>query len=172
MKRKLSLIVVLSLLLTSCGVVVKQPDKLTVYASFYAMNDFVREIGGEDIVYHSIVPLGTEPHDFEPTAADMAKLSDADVFVYNGMGIDDWAVRVKEALPDDVVTVCASDNLNGMSENTDPHVWLSLENAQLQLENIYKAFSTADSKNADRYLDRFMVYSAQIDRVQDEGQPI
>lgn len=168
MKRKLSLIIVLSLLLTSCGVVTKQPDKLIVYASFYAMNDFAREIGGEDIVYHSVVPLGSEPHDFEPTAADMAKLSDADVFVYNGMGIDDWADKVKESLPETVLTVCASDNLNAAAEATDPHVWLSFENAQVQLENIYKAFSTADSKNAEKYLDRLLEYSARIDGVQNE----
>lgn len=168
MKRKLSLIIVLSLLLTSCGVVTKQPDKLIVYASFYAMNDFAREIGGEDIVYHSVVPLGSEPHDFEPTAADMAKLSDADVFVYNGMGIDDWADKVKESLPETVLTVCASDNLNAAAEATDPHVWLSFENAQVQLENIYKAFSTADSKNAEKYLDRLLEYSARIDGVRNE----
>ncbi len=169
MKRKLSLVIIMSLFLTSCGMVrTDKTDKLTVYASFYAMNDFACAIGGEDIVYHSVVPLGAEPHDFEPTAADMAKLSDADVFVYNGMGIDSWAEKVKDALPEDVITVCAGDNLNGTSENTDPHVWLNFENAKTQLENIYKAFSTADNKNSERYLGRLLEYSAHIDRVQDE----
>lgn len=168
MKKMILAIMTLSVLLTSCGGMVKQSDKLTVYSSFYAMNDFARAIGGEDIVYHSIVPLGAEPHDFEPTAADMARLSEADVFIYNGMGIDEWADKVKDTLPDNVLTVCVSDNLNGTAENTDPHVWLNMENAQVQLEAVYKAFAEADSENAEKYLNRLMLYSAQIDEIEED----
>lgn len=165
MKKILPVLIALSMLLTSCGVTEEQSDKLTVYTSFYAMNDFVKTIGGEDIVYHCIVPSGTEPHGFEPTASDIAKLSKADVFVYNG-GIDAWAEKVADTLPDSVRVVCTS---NGIEENeNDPHIWLSLENADKQLESIYKALSTADSKNSQNYLDRLMQYSAQLDELEKE----
>lgn len=158
--------IICSLMLTSCGVVWDTEDKLTVYSSFYAMNDFVKTIGGEDIVFHSVVPTGSEPHDFEPTAKDMAKLSDADLFVYSGLGIDDWAADVAKTLPDTVRVVCASE---GLSQNgNDPHVWLSPTYAQKQLEAIYKAFSTADSKNSQRYLERLMEYCSKIDEVEEE----
>ncbi len=43
------------------------------------MYDFTKTIGGDDIDQTNIVPTGTEPHDFEPTASDMAKLSEADI---------------------------------------------------------------------------------------------
>lgn len=154
------------MLLTSCGITNEQSDKITVYTSFYAMNDFVKTIGGEDIVYHCIVPSGTEPHGFEPTASDMAKLSKADVFVYNGGGIDDWAERIANTLPDSVMVVCTSDGIE--ADANDPHIWLNLENADKQLERIYKAFSTADSKNEQNYLNRLMQYSAKISELEKE----
>ena len=166
MKKILPIFITLSTLLTSCSVTNEQSDKLTVYTSFYAMNDFVKTIGGEDIVYHYIVPAGTEPHGFEPTASDMAKLSEADVFVYNGGGIDAWAEKIADTLPDSVTVVCASENIK--ADANDPHIWLNLENADKQLESIYKAFSTADSKNTQNYLDRLTQYSAQIDELEKE----
>lgn len=165
MKKILPVLIALSMLLTSCGTDDEQSDKLTVYTSFYAMNDFVKTIGGEDIVYHCIVPSGTEPHGFEPTASDIAKLSKADVFVYNG-GIDAWAEKIADTLPDSVTVVCTS---NGIEANeNDPHIWLSPENADKQLESIYKALSAADSKNSQNYLDRLTQYSAQIDELEKE----
>ncbi|EKC63372.1 ABC transporter metal-binding lipoprotein, partial [human gut metagenome] len=67
--------------------------------SFYAMYDFAKTIGGDDIDLTNIVPTGTEPHDFEPTASDMAKLSEADIFIYNGVGMESWADKIIETLP-------------------------------------------------------------------------
>lgn len=156
----------LSMLLSSCGATDRTSDNITVYTSFYAMNDFVHTIGGTDIVYHSIVPAGTEPHDFEPTASDMAKLSKADVFVYNGGGIDAWAEKVADTLPESVTVVCASEGIE--ADENDPHIWLSFENAQKQMETIYKALSTADNKNAQAYLERMTEYCAKIDELEAE----
>ncbi len=166
MKKILPILITLSMLLTSCGITDEQSDKLTVYTSFYAMNDFVKTIGGEDIVYHCIVPSGTEPHGFEPTASDIAKLSKADVFVYNGGGIDAWAEKIADTLPDSVAVVCASEGIE--EDENDPHIWLSFENADRQLENIYKAFSTVDSQNSQNYLDRLTQYSAKMDELEKE----
>lgn len=166
MKKILPILILLPMLLTSCKTLDKTSDNITVYTSFYAMNDFVHTIGGEDIVYHCIVPSGTEPHGFEPTASDMAKLSKADVFVYNGGGIDAWAEKIAASLPDSVTVVRASDGIE--ADENDPHIWLSFENAERQLENIYKAFSTVDSENAQNHLDRLTQYSAQIDALEKE----
>lgn len=166
MKKVLPIITALLMLLCSCGVTDETANNITVYTSFYAMNDFVRTIGGTDIVYHSIVPAGTEPHGFEPTASDMAKLSKADVFVYNGGGIDAWAEKVADTLPDSVTVVCTSDGIE--ADENDPHIWLSLENAEKQMEMIYKALSTADSENSQAYLDRMLEYCAEIDALEKE----
>lgn len=166
MKKLLPIIMTLSLLLTSCGKVEEKSDKPQVYTSFYAMYDFARMVGGDDIDLHNVVPTGTEPHDFEPTAADMAKLSKADVFIYNGMGIDEWAEKVADTLPETVNVVCASKKIN--TDGADPHVWLSLKNAKTQLEAVSSALSEADSANTEHYATRLAEYSEKIDALETE----
>lgn len=166
MKKLLPIIMILSLFLSSCGKVEEKSDKPQVYTSFYAMYDFARTIGGDDIDLYNVVPTGTEPHDFEPTAADMAKLSKADVFIYNGMGIDEWAEKVADTLPETVNVVYASKKIN--TDGADPHVWLGLKNAKAQLEAVSGALSEVDSANAQKYAERLAEYLEKIDALETE----
>lgn len=165
--RKILLVLLSSLLLTSCGgAAYKTETPVVVYSSFYAMDSFVKTIGGEDIVHHSIVPLGAEPHGFEPSAKDMAKLSDADLFVYDGGGIDGWVKDVAAVLPDTVSVVCTSDSR--VLSLDDPHVWLSPTNAKKQLQTICDALSVVDEDNFSNYRRRLAEYTERIDELQSE----
>ena len=166
MKKLLPIIMILSLFFASCGKTEEQSDKPQVYTSFYAMYDFARTIGGEDIDLYNVVPTGTEPHDFEPTAADMAKLSKADVFIYNGMGMDEWAEKVADTLPETVNVICASEKIN--TDGADPHVWLNLKNAKAQLEAVSSTLSEADSQNAQNYAARLAECLEKIDNLEKE----
>lgn len=64
--------------------------RLEVVASFYPMYDFAQKIGGDRVLVTNLVPAGTEPHDWEPSTTDIATLSDADILVYNGAGMEHW----------------------------------------------------------------------------------
>ncbi len=92
--RRIALFLAL-VLLAGCapGNVVKTIDdgKLLVYCSFYPMYDFAQKIGGDKIEALSIAAVGVEPHDFEPTAADIAGLKNAGLFIYNGLDMEPWA---------------------------------------------------------------------------------
>ena len=166
MKKLLPIIMILSLFLSSCGKVEEKSDKPQVYTSFYAMYDFARTIGGDDIDLYNVVPTGTEPHDFEPTAADMAKLSKADVFIYNGMGIDEWAEKVADTLPENVSILRTTGEIS--ADGSDPHVWLGLKNAKAQLEAVSGALSEVDSANAQKYAERLAEYLEKIDALETE----
>lgn len=166
MKRIIPIFVILSLFLTSCGSVTEKSDKVQVYTSFYAMSEFAKAIGGDMADIYTVVPVGAEPHEFEPTAADIAKISKADMFIYHGAGMDDWAKDIAETLPESVTVVCASD---GIHQNAgDPHLWLSMENADKELEMIYKYFLVADSAGTDTYLKNMTDYSMKINELQKE----
>lgn len=71
---------------------------LRVVASFYPMYDFVKKIAGDKVALTNLVPVGVEPHDWEPTAADMVKLKEADLIVYNGAGLEHWVEDVQASL--------------------------------------------------------------------------
>ncbi len=164
--KKIFLILLAAVLLTSCGVMPNESDKPVVYSSFYAMDSFVKVIGGEDVVRHSVVPLGAEPHDFEPSAKDMAKLSEGDLFIHSGTAIDEWVNDIAPELPQGVSVANASEHVT--ADGSDPHVWLSPSNAKLQLSAVCDALSVVDEGNNAKYRQRLSDYCGQIDALNEE----
>lgn len=86
--------VLLSVLLTACGSQEKKEassnDKIQVMTTFYPMYEFTKQVVGNKGDVELLIPAGTEPHDFEPSAKDLAKISDSDVFVYNSPELETW----------------------------------------------------------------------------------
>jgi len=141
--------------------------KLKVSVTFNALKEMAQAVGGEYAAISTIIPDGTEPHDFEPKAQDMEALSKADVFVYNGLGLESWAPKAVEAAKNNkLIAVNASegaepiqvekesiktDSAKDGQKGTDPHLWLSLKGAQIQTRNIANAFGKADPAHAAMY---------------------
>ncbi len=132
-------------------------SKLQVYTSFYCIYDFVNKIGGDKIQLYNIVPTGTEPHNWEPTAGDMRKLSNADLLFYNGAGMENFVDSVKQSVENDKIKyIELSEGIELIKKNEesniyDPHIWLNPINAEKEALKIKNALSEADSQNADFY---------------------
>ncbi|MDO4293784.1 MAG: metal ABC transporter substrate-binding protein [Eubacteriales bacterium] len=156
--------------------------KLRVMTSFYAMYDFAVKIGGEYAAVSNMVPAGTEPHDWEPAAADMEDLERADLFIYSGAGMEHWAEDVLESLSSqNLIVVEASDGIVLLSDGEqeegedghdhgayDPHVWLNPLNAKKEMENIKNAFVEADPSHADYYEKNYQTNAARLDALDEE----
>ena len=91
----LALLSMLLLLITGCGLEnnprVDSPSKdgtLQVVTSFTIIEDLAREIGGDDVEIHNLVPTGTDPHEYEPLPQDIKKATDADILFYNGLNLE------------------------------------------------------------------------------------
>ena len=153
-----------------------QNGKLSVCTSFYPMYDFAVKIGGDKVNIVNMVPAGTEPHDWEPAAADIAELEKAAVFVYNGAGMEHWAEDVLESLQNrDLIAVEATKGLSLMEGHDededgsyDPHVWLDPLNAKKEMENIKNAFVEADPGSKDYYEANYAKYAAEFDTLDKE----
>lgn len=160
-----------------------ETQKLKVFTSFYTMYDFAQKIGGDKIEVVNLVPSGTEPHDWEPQANDIAGLEKADVFIYNGAGLEHWATSVLGSLQNkNIVTVEASSGislLEGKHEaeervadakeaSADPHVWLSPVNAKKEMENIKNALVKADPSNKDTFEANYSKYAAKADELDNQ----
>lgn len=90
----------------------RQDGKLVIYTSIYPMQYFTEQIAGERAVVKSIIPAGTEPHDWEPNPGDIVNLEKADVFVYNGAGMEHWVDKVLNSLDNkDLLAIEASDDI-------------------------------------------------------------
>ncbi len=92
----------------------KAHGRLKVAASIEPLADFCRNVGGELVEVELLVPAGASPHTFEPAVRQMEFLSDADVFVYNGLGLETWISDVvKKVGNKELVEVAAADNVPG-----------------------------------------------------------
>lgn len=145
-------------------------DKLKVVTSFYAMYDFAEKIGGDKVSVINMVPAGIEPHDWEPAASDITNLEKAQVFIYNGAGMEHWVDTVLDSLSNKelVITEASSGIIlqKGHSEEEgtyDPHVWLNPENAKSEMNNIKDAFIKADPNNEAYYSENYETYTAKLD---------
>ena len=132
--------------------------KLQVVASFYPLYFFSREIGGDKADVTNIVPSGAEPHDYEPTAQDMAKMESCKLVILNGGGLEAWSDSVRKNIDAKSTTiVVAGEGLTtqqvreGGQTETDPHVWLAPRLAQKMVARIAQAFEQADFANKDYY---------------------
>lgn len=132
--------------------------KLSVVASFYPMYYLASEIGGDKADVRNITPAGAEPHDYEPTAQDVAKIESANLIVLNGGGLEAWGdSAIQNTDPQKTVIVRAGEGLMtlGVFENgeniIDPHVWLSPVLAEQMVDKIEQGYMQADPANATYY---------------------
>lgn len=151
--------------------------KIKVVTSFYPMYEFSKQVGGEHADVMALVPAGVEPHDWEPSAKDMANIKEADVFVYNGI-VEGWAEQSLESAPNDkrivVEAIKGIELMEGEDEHEhereehaaeeheeeghedeerelDPHIWLSPLLAQQEVRAIQQAFEKADPEHKEEY---------------------
>jgi zinc transport system substrate-binding protein len=179
-KAAILLIICMATFLTACKSNTKHTavneDKLQVSVTFNALSEFAAAVGKDKVEISTIIPAGTEPHDFEPKAADIAGLSNADVFIYNGFGMEAWAEQaIKAAGNGNLVIVTASDGadpINNTGEEEanvhgtyDPHLWLSIKGAEIEVQNIADGLSKADPNNKDFYEANAKDYIKQLEDI-------
>lgn len=183
MKRLLYLFCsVLLLLAAGCGAPkAEKPDggKLPVVASFYAMKEITQAIGGDKVDVRTLIPEGTEPHEFQPTTRSMKDLSRARVLVIQGLGMEPWAEEmVKAAENKDLVQVVAAWQVQPIQNEEkeeirehgqyDPHAWLSPSCAQLEARAIADGLAKADPANRGYYEANADKFIARLQTLEDK----
>lgn len=155
---------------------IDKTGKISVYTSFYTMYDFAGKIGGDRISLSNIVPSGIEPHDWEPSPSVIANLEKADVFIYNGAGMEGWVEKVLASVGNrKLITVEAVKDLKLLDSTEkssdlkyDPHVWLNPALAKKEMESIKNALEAADPANKTYYENNYSLYAAELDRLDQE----
>ena len=126
------------------------------------MYDFTRNVMGNEGNVELLMPAGTDSHDYEPSAKDMAKIQEADAFVYNNENMEMWVPAIESTLKEGDVTIVKAtegmvllsgdeehdhdhehDHEEGHSHELDPHVWLAPSLAIKQVASIRDQLSRA-----------------------------
>lgn len=158
---------------------------LSVVCTTFSCYDWTREIAGdlaEDMQISYLLDSGSDMHSFQPSVADMVKISDCDVFICVGGESEIWAEdALKEAVNKDMRIVklldavgsnakeeeikegMVGEDRNG-EEGTeyDEHVWLSLKNAEILCSEIADTLGEADPENSADYKANCQAYAKKL----------
>ena len=167
----------LSLLLTGCGNDTAKPQKqagtLKIVTSFYpiyiATINITKGVDGVEVVNMTKPQTGCL-HDYQLSTDDMKTLEDADVFVANGAGMEDFLDKILKEHKN-LTLIDASKGISLLPEeegddDPNPLVWLNIDNAIQQVENISQQLSDADPTHADAYKANAATYVGRLKQLQ------
>ncbi|WP_430612726.1 metal ABC transporter solute-binding protein, Zn/Mn family [Enterococcus sp. DIV0876] len=158
-------------------------DKLSVVVTNSIIADITKNIAGDKINLHSIVPVGRDPHEYEPLAEDVRLATDADILFYNGLNLETggngWFTKLMEnankvadqdyyAVSDGVDVLYLSDDED--HSKADPHAWLNLENGMIYAQNIAKRLSEKDPDNQAYYEENLANYLAELTELDEKAK--
>lgn len=166
---------------------VKKNKKFSVVTTIFPIYDWAREVGAgnSNIEYTMLLNNGADLHSFQPSVKDIAKVSSADIFIYVGGESDEWvedvlrtvknknlkAINLMDALESRILEEELVEGMQGEEDEEegeeeeveyDEHIWLSLKNASLCVEEISRAFISSDESNSSLYSSNASVYCSKL----------
>ncbi|WP_156956039.1 metal ABC transporter substrate-binding protein [Carnobacterium pleistocenium] len=160
-----------------------ESNKLNVVTTFYPMYDFTKNIVGDKAEVTLLLEAGTDTHSYEPSAKEVAAISNADVFIYNSEEMEVWVSSVLESIDtESTVVVNASEGVSFLEategadeheseehqDEVDPHIWLDPVLAQEEVSNIQAGLIAADPENEEVYETNAKVYNEKLEALNQE----
>ncbi len=139
----------------------KDDGRLKIITTIPPLYSFTKNIAGDIAEVDNLLPAGTGPHEYSFKPDDVKKVADADILVINGLGLESWFNGLVGFANGDGLQVVESSSGVKVIEN-DPHVWMSLDNAMLQVENIADALIKTDPENAGAYRQNTDTYIQEL----------
>jgi ABC-type Zn uptake system ZnuABC Zn-binding protein ZnuA len=137
----------------------KTPLKVIAAETFLA--DIAQNVAGDRIKIEALMPIGVDPHGFEPTPTDVAKISDSNVLIVNGAGFEEFLKRLLQNAGGQHTVIEAAAGLTSRQLHPgeiadpdhvgDPHFWLDPNNVIKYVENIHAGLAKVDPEGAATY---------------------
>jgi zinc transport system substrate-binding protein len=142
-------------------------EKIGVIVSILPQAEFAEKVGRDRINVTVMVPPGANPHTYEPTPGQLKEVSRAELYLKVGSGVE-----FELAWMDKIAEINRSINIVNCSEGIsligkDPHIWLSVINAIIMVENIYEGLIEIDPGNKDFYYRNKNDYQQELSSLDD-----
>lgn len=154
-----------------------EDEPLQVVTSFSILTDMVQTIGQDRVEVHNLVPIGTDPHEYEPLPDDIKATTDADLLFYNGLnlegGEDGWFFRLSNSTgqdPENVFEAAADVEPRYLidedgREEVNPHAFLDPVVGMAMAENIRDALISLDPGHSEDYTANAEAFLGQLEEI-------
>ena len=169
---KISVLVIATIMMNSCSIKNAKNKQLTIVTTTGIIGDCVSQIVGEQAKVISIMGAGVDPHLYKASQGDIAKLSQADIIVYNGLHLEGKMAQMLENFSKTKPVFSVGDyiektdlkEVDKTSDLVDPHVWFSpnlwidgLGGVALELDKL---------EGLDSIIERYKSYALEIKSTQ------
>ena len=157
--------------------------KVQVVTTYSILYDIVKNVGGDLVEIHSLAPIGSNPHEYDPLPEDVKKTTDADVVFYNGLNLEavnSWFNKLLETTEKDeeyAPVFLMSEGVDakflttkGKEGEEDPHAWLDIRNGIKYAENARDGLIKVDPENKDVYEKNAEEYITQLEKLHNEAK--
>ena len=180
MKKILSILLLSSLVLVGCQPAsqqasVEKDDKLQIVATYSIVADLIENIVKDKGDVYSMVPIGTDPHMYDPLPKDIDKVSKADIVFYNGFNLETgkgWFNDLLEVTNKKDLAFPVTKNVEpmyltekGKETEQDPHAWLDIQNTIKYVETITEELVKLDSDNKIFYENNRDQYIKELEKL-------
>jgi ABC-type Zn uptake system ZnuABC Zn-binding protein ZnuA len=167
----------ISALSTACQPKPASGQALRILAVETFLADIAQNVAGDRLKVEALMPLGADPHSFEPTPQDVARVAKSDVLIVNGAGFEEFLNRLLQNAGGKRLVIEASAGLTqrtpgegegastGNTHDADPHFWLNPVNTITYVENIRDGLSQVDPAGKDIYTRNAQAYVAQLNEL-------
>ena len=182
----LKLLFLIVLLVSACGTPADgnqtlEEGKTRVVVTTTFIGDVANNIAGDKVDIFVLLTAGQNPHSYQPAPMDMVAVSEADLILVNGFGLEDFledllsgtdtqadVIVVSEGISPLIMGGNFEDDDHGSEDSIDavlgqdPHVWFDPNNILIWTENITKALAEEDPENNAYYQENFNAYQGQL----------
>ena len=167
MHRFIIILTILTLAITACGGQPASPAGTVapvILTSTSFLADITRNIAGDRQTVATLLPLGADPHSYQPTPQDVTNITQSKVLIINGADYEHFLEPILENAGGEREVVDASAGITPREEagSVDPHMWLDPNNVIVYVENIREALTHFDPAGAAVYQANAEAYGTEL----------
>jgi len=145
-----------------------QSDSLNVLATESFLGDIARNVAGSRVKIDVLLPVTTDPHEYEPKPQDITRLAQSQVLIINGLGYEAWLQKTLDSLGGQRLVIVTTNGLvpnpdpSGEHPQGDPHMWMDPLKVINYVGQIQQGLSQADPGGKAVYAQNAAAYIAQL----------
>lgn len=138
--------------------------KVDIVTSTNIYANIAKNVVGKHGEVQAIIKNGdTDPHDFEPTTDSAKEVANANIVISNGLGYDDWMTKLADS--NDIHMTKVGEELMGLKQGDNPHIWYNLDMPKKYVNYIVKRSSKIDPKHASYFRKNGQTYLNKIQSI-------
>lgn len=167
--------VLIALVLSACGANTGEGEStdpspenndgtINVMTSFYPMYEFTSQVAGDRANVDLMISGGEDSHSYEPSAQDVAAVTESDAFIYSSEYMETWVPSLLESVDtENLIVARTADGIESdFDETQDPHIWLDPVNVQAQVDIIRDTLIEADPEGKEIYTQNAEDFKQQL----------